>query len=339
MSWPMARRISDFVLSLSGNNEDRVIFDFFGGEPLLEIDLVEKICDYLIEQMEKLGHKWLDNYTIRFTTNGLLYSSPKVQKFICKHKKHLSIQISIDGNKLKHDMNRVFPNGTGSYERILPSIKLWTTQFEVPETFKVVSHEDVGSVYESVKHLISLNIKKIFISTVVEDVWKDGDDVIYEQQLMLLADYLIDNHLWDAVNISIFNPDYGKPDTEDHIYPCGNLIYAFDSRGIIYSCMRFAPYSLREKPSRQIGTIDTGINFNKIRALLSIDKESCFPKQCLDCEIQSFCRWCPAEAYDESNSGTVFYRPTTICGLHKAAVRVKNYYWNRINMINSIHNV
>lgn len=333
MTWETAKCIADFLMSLPVK-EDEAIFDFIGGEPLLETSLISRICNYLTEEMERRNHPWLQNYSFRLTTNGLNYSSNEVQEFIRNFRDHLSIQISIDGTKTKHDLNRVYANGKGSYDNVLPNVKLWLQQFgEKAVSFMVVSHEDLCWLSESVVHLIELGLREIVVSLVVEDVWKDGDDVIFERELMSIADYLIGHKLWNEVNVSCFRDDIGKPEVDEHIFPCGNPMYVFDAKGTIYSCVRFVDFSLRTKVPRIVGNVRTGIDYNKLRPLLSFDKESCYPAKCLHCEIASGCRWCPAENYDSSAQGTIFQRTTTVCALHHANVRFNNYFWNKIRYI------
>lgn len=333
MTWETAKKIVDFLMSLPVL-EDEVIFDFIGGEPLLEIDLISRISDYIVDSMSGLNHPWLNNYSFRFTTNGLAYSSENVQKYINKYKDRLTIQISIDGTKRKHDLNRVFANGTGSYDALIPNVRLWLNQFqEDATTVTVISHEDLPYLSESVIHLIELGIKDITLSLVIEDVWKKGDDAIFENELMRVADYMIEKKLWNVVKVSSLRKELGTKETENHLYPCGKPMYVFDSKGNIYSCIRFVGYSLRNKAPRMIGTLNTGIDYNKLRPLLSFDRDSCYPQECINCEMGAFCRWCPAENYDSSDTGTIFQRTTTICQLHKANVRSKNYFWNKINII------
>ena len=333
MSWETAKAIADFLMSLPVL-EKEVIFDFIGGEPLLEIDLITKICDYLVETMTRQHHPWLQNYSFRFTTNGLNYSSHKVQNFVAKYKARLSIQISIDGTKRKHDLNRIFPNGKGSYDQLIPNVKLWIEQFGDKATaFLVISHDDLPYLSESITHLITLGIQNLAANLVVEDVWKNGDEKILENEMIIVADYIINHNLWNKVSISLLRKDLGIPEKDEHIYPCANPMYVFDATGSIYTCVRFADFSLRSKPARIIGNIQSGIDKNKLRPLLAYDRESCYPQKCMDCEIGSGCRWCPAENYDASENGTIFQRTTTVCELHKASVRAKNYFWNKINFI------
>lgn len=333
MTWGTAKEIADFLMSLPVK-ENEVVFDFIGGEPLMEIGLIERISDYLIESMERLNHPWLKHYSFRFTTNGLAYSSEKVQRYVIKHKDHLTVQISFDGTKRKHNLNRIFANGEGSYDKVLPNVRLWLEQFgRKAVSFMVVSHEDLPYLSESIIHLLTLGVKEIAVNLVVEDVWKVGDDAIFEKELMMVADYVILHRLWNDVIISSLREDLGGKETDEHVFPCGNPMYVFDASGRIYTCVRFVGFSLRTKEARVIGTFRNGIDYNKIRPLLSYDRELCMAEKCRKCEISSGCRWCPAENYDSSDSATIFQRTTTICELHKANVRVKNYFWNRINFI------
>lgn len=333
MTWETARQIADFLVSLP-IEEDEVIFDFIGGEPLLEIDLISKVSDYLVESMKKTNHPWLNNYSFRFTTNGLNYSSDKVQQYIKKYHDRLSVQISIDGSKRKHDLNRVFVNGEGSYGKLIPNVQLWIEQFgEKASSFTVISHDDLPYISESIIHLIDLGIRNLAVSLVVEDVWKPHDDIVLEKELMTVADYIIDKRLWDMVDMSMLRKEIGKEEKEEHIFPCGNPMYVFDASGNIYTCVRFVDFSLRSKEPRIIGTLQKGIDYNKLRPLLAYNRKSSYPQKCIDCEIGVGCRWCPAENYDASETGTIFKRTTTVCQLHKATIRVKNYYWNKINYI------
>ena len=108
MSWETAKAAIDYIL---GHEEDfpeqSVVWDFIGGEPFLEIELIDKICDYLKTEMFRLNHHWFDSYRFSFSTNGINYHTDRVQQFIAKNHVHLSIGITIDGTRQKHDLNRI----------------------------------------------------------------------------------------------------------------------------------------------------------------------------------------------------------------------------------------
>lgn len=130
MTLDVAKKAVDKILENSYFfNEERVVWDFIGGEPLLEIDLITNIVDYIEMRLEALSHHWKNNYGIRITTNGLLYKSQKVQNFISKYQNILNLSISIDGTKRKQDLNRVFPNGKGSCKKLLMTKKKLPVRF------------------------------------------------------------------------------------------------------------------------------------------------------------------------------------------------------------------
>ena len=85
MSWEIAKAAIDYILDHEEDmKEESVIWDFIGGEPFLEIDLIDKICDYLKVEMYRRNHHWFNSFRFSFSTNGINYSSEKVQKFIKK---------------------------------------------------------------------------------------------------------------------------------------------------------------------------------------------------------------------------------------------------------------
>ena len=98
MPFEIAKQAIDYILSCEEDfKEESVVWDFIGGEPFLEIDLIDRICDYLKIEMFRRDHHWFNSYRFSFSTNGLNYHTEKVQKFIEKNKEHLSIGITIDG--------------------------------------------------------------------------------------------------------------------------------------------------------------------------------------------------------------------------------------------------
>ena len=142
MSWDVAKQAIDYVLDHEADmNEESVIWDFIGGEPFLEIDLIDKICDYLKVEMYRRKHHWFNSYRFSFATNGINYGTEKVQNFIKKNHAHLSIGITIDGTKRKHDLNRIWKteemqrgitpkpeDEKGSYDDVVKNIPLWLEQ-------------------------------------------------------------------------------------------------------------------------------------------------------------------------------------------------------------------
>ena len=336
MSWDVAKRAIDYILeNPSLFPEDSVVWDFIGGEPFLEIALIDKICDYIKTELFLRNHKWFNSYRFNFSTNGINYDSEQVQTFIEKNRKHLSIGITIDGTKVKHDLNRIWknsPDEKGSYDDVVKNIPLWLSQFPGAATKVTISSADIPYICESVLHLFSLGIHEININCVFEDIWKDNDDVRFEQQLMALADAIVDSRLFEKNTCSFFSEHIGKPiDPRDNSNWCGaGKMLSIDAAGNFYPCTRFAGYSLRSKKPIIIGNIIDGIDQNKLRPFLTLDRTTQSPQKCLDCEVASGCAWCQGENYDAADSPTIYQRSVAICKMHKARVRANNYYWNKL---------
>lgn len=338
MTWEVAKAAIDYILSRESDfREKSVIWDFIGGEPFLEIDLIDRICDYLKMEMFRLGHHWFDSYRFSFSTNGINYDSPKVQNFIDKNHQHLSIGITIDGTQRKHDLNRIWKGyipERGSYNDVVRNIPLWLSQFPGGASKVTISTDDIPYIKESVLHLYSLGIKEVNINVVFEDVWKPGDDIRFEEQLIELADAILDGEYYTDYACSFFAEFIGKPmGPEDNDNWCGaGKMLAIDAQGNFYPCTRFAAYSLRSKPPIIVGNIETGIDKNKLRPFLSLDRTTQSQQKCIDCEVASGCAWCQGENYDAAESDTIFQRSTAICAMHKARVRANNYYWHKLRM-------
>jgi len=107
---------------------DYVVLDFIGGEPLLEVTLIEQIIDYFILTTYLKKSIWFGKFRIMIQSNGVLVDKPDVQRFLKKYKNMLSLGITIDGTEVKHNLQRVFPNGSGSYSIVEKNYKLAVNQ-------------------------------------------------------------------------------------------------------------------------------------------------------------------------------------------------------------------
>lgn len=336
MSWEVAKQAIDYIL----DNEDKfregsVVWDFIGGEPFLEIDLIDKICDYIKMEMFIRNHHWFNSYRFSFSTNGINYHTEKVQNFIKKNMDHISVGITIDGTETKHDLNRIYKGEEekGSYNDVVKNIPLWVKQFPYAATKVTISSPDIPYIKESVLHLYSLGIHEVNINCVFENVWEEGDDKKFEDQLIELADAIIDNEYYQDYACSFFSEHIGKPmdPVSNNQNWCGaGRMLSIDAAGNFYPCTRFAQYSLRDKKAWIIGNVNEGIKDNKLRPFLTLDRYTQSNDECIKCEVASGCAWCQGENYDAADTHTVYQRATAICKMHKARVRANNYYWNKL---------
>lgn len=333
MNYEVAKKFIDYVMTETFTKEPAVILSFIGGEPFLEIKLIDQIVDYFKMKAFETDNQWYWNYRISVTTNGVNYASPEVQRFIMKNKQKSSISITIDGTKEKHDLQRVFPDNSGSYDIIAKNIPLYLKQFY--GTTKVTfAHADLPLLKDSILHLWNMGIIDINANVVFENVWEDGDDEIFEQQLKELANEMISKELYKTCCVSLFNEIIGRPLEAEELSmaPCGTgRMLSLGPNGKIYPCMRYKDYSLESgKPEICIGDIESGIDFDKVLRFRLASYSLQMDEECLSCEIANGCQYCQGQNYDTADSETNFQRSKYICRMYKARIRANNYFYNRL---------
>ena len=334
MNFDIAKKAVDYLLdTFDGQTMDAVVWEFIGGEPFLEIDLIDMISDYLKQQMFLRDHPWFNAYRFSFSSNGLLYNTPKVQRYIEKNKGHISVGMSIDGNKIKHDAQRVKPDGSGSYDDVIKNVPLWSRQFPGHGTKATFAHDDIPYLKDSVISLWKdLDIKMVMANVVFEDVWHEGDDIIFESQLKELADYIIEEEMWRDYSVRFFDPHIGFPLSDRALKQnfCGSgKMLAIDCEGRLYPCVRFYDFSLNNRKGYVLGDIYTGINPDRVRPFEALSLETQSSDECMTCKVASGCAWCTGCNYDMADTDTIYQRAIFLCKMHKANVRANEYFWDK----------
>ena len=315
-----------------------IILEFIGGEPLLEIDLIDKLTDYFINRMIELGHPCLNRYRISICSNGVLYFQPEVQAYIKKNLNHLSFSISIDGNKELHDACRKFPNGKGSYDIAIAGVKHYMEELHGFMGSKMtLAPENIQYTSDAVISLIENNYKEINLNCVYEADWNIGQAKILYNELKTIADYVLNNNLYDDLSISMFREGIGSPMPENHLSNfCGGTgaMISIDYKGDVYPCIRYMESSLgNDIRPLKIGNIDTGLmvteeQINDMKCLQCITRRSQSTDECFYCPIGNGCSWC--SAYNYQCFGTADKRTTTTCVMHQARTLGNIYYWNQV---------
>ena len=115
MSYEVGKKALDFLIANSGNRRNLEV-DFFGGEPLMNWQVVKDLVAYGREQ-EKIYDK---HFRFTVTTNGVLLND-EIQEFV--NKEMDNVVLSLDGRKEVNDRMRPFRNGKGSYDLIVPKFQ------------------------------------------------------------------------------------------------------------------------------------------------------------------------------------------------------------------------
>lgn len=332
MDFKTAKKLIDYILSEQFESADAIILEFIGGEPFIETQLIDQICDYFKFASYEMQHKWYWNYRINICTNGINYSNKEVQAFVKKNMGKLSIGITIDGTREKHDMQRVYPDGRGSYDQIDKSIPLWLSQ--MPGATKVTfASEDIKLLKDSIISLWEKGIYIVSANVVFEDVWKEDDDKIFEEQLKKLADYVLEKKIYNKYYCSLFDENIGGYYTKedlDRTYCGAGKMLALGPNGNIYPCVRYKDYSLNNHSEVIIGNVDTGIDMEKVRRFEVATTSYQSDSECLNCEIARGCAFCQGFNYDDAETETNFSRAKYICKMQKARVRANDYYFAKL---------
>lgn len=351
MTFTTAKTFIDLLLSgdkgfkeyINPEISPAIILEFIGGEPFLEIELIDQIVDYFREQTIELMHPWATNYCISICSNGVNYFDERVQKFLNKNKYHMSFSITIDGNKELHDACRVFSDGSGSYDIAVAGANDWIAKGNYMGSKITIAPGNLNYLYDAIIHMVDLGYLDINANCVYEKGWTQEHTVEFYSQLKRIADYFINNDLIGDIYCSLFVDTFFKPKAEtDVLNWCGGvgLMLALDPKGDLYPCIRYMESSLgcSRKPLK-IGDLVHGLGKKKchkncVQCLQNIDRRTQSTDECFYCPIGEGCSWCSAYNYQEF--GTPDKRATYICEMHKARSLANVYYWNMYYKKNNI---
>jgi len=341
MTKETARQTVDFLLSDKVNGyippeTPVIILEFIGGEPLLEIEIIDYFMDYFVYEAMRLNHRWATNYVISMSSNGSLYETPKVQEFAKKYRGRFNIGITIDGTKELHDTCRVYRDGRGTYDDVLRNILLYFEQNGHRSTKMTIAPENVQYLADASVHLFKLGYEYLYCNVVFENVWNAECAQVLYAQLKKLADLMIEQELYKNHYQSMFTEEMGYPLPEsDNTNWCGGdgSMLAVGPDGTCYPCLRYMDYcfSVERKPFI-IGNICDGIvdrdACSELCELKSITRRSQSTDECFNCPVAKGCNWC--SAYNYEIYGTANKRATFHCIMQKARVLANCYYWNQL---------
>lgn len=259
----------DFLFDIASKDTEYIYFTFFGGEPLLEKDLIKKIVLYGNEKSLEYNKPILYN----IVTNGSLIDEDFIS-FISEE--NFAILLSWDGTPHTQDYHRKNLNGNGFSNKIeesIPHLKKALLNFAVRMT---VSPETVNSLYENVKYIVDNGIDHLGFVPTYESNWSNDDFVIFEEQLNLIIDLFLDRfNKNEPIYIQpmldfLLNFDK-KQNHVNHFYmhPCHADTLAIDTKGNIYPCHRFVAFD-KESPHYTLGNILNN-NFDKSKYLNYLD--------------------------------------------------------------------
>ena len=304
MSYEVGKKALDFLIANSGNRKNLEV-DFFGGEPLMNWQVVKDLVAYGREQ-EKLHDK---KFRFTLTTNGVLLDD-EVMEFC--NREMGNVVLSIDGRKEIHDKMRPFRKGAGSYDLIVPKFQKFAEsrnqdKYYVRGTF-TRNNLDFS---EDVLHLANLGFKQISVEPVVAEptepyALKEEDlPQLFEQYDKLAAEMVKRHKDGKDFNFFHFMIDLeGGPCVAKRLSGCGSgtEYLAVTPWGDFYPCHQFVG---NEK--FLLGNVDDGI----------VKTEICDEFKCCNVYAKEKCRNCFAKFYCSGGCAANAYNFTgDICGTY-----------------------
>ena len=297
MSFEVGKKALDFLIANSGNRRNLEV-DFFGGEPLMNWQVVKDLVAYGREQ-EKLHDK---KFRFTLTTNGVLLND-EVMEFC--NREMGNVVLSIDGRKEVHDKMRPFRKGAGSYDLIVPKFQQFAEsrhqdKYYVRGTF---THYNLD-FSEDVLHLADLGFKQISVEPVVAEpkepyaIREEELPKLFEEYDKLAVEMISRHKSGEAFNLFDFMIVLeGGPCVAKRLSGCGagTEYLAVTPWGDFYPCHQFVG---NEK--FLLGNVDEGILNTDIR-----DEFKCCnvyaKEKCRKCFARFYCSGgCAANAYNFS---------------------------------------
>ncbi len=294
MSYEVGKKALDFLIANSGNRRNLEV-DFFGGEPLMNWQVVKDLVAYGREQ-EKIHNK---NFRFTLTTNGVLLND-EVQEFV--NKEMDNVVLSLDGRKEVNDKMRPFRNGKGSYDLIVPKFKKLADsrnqqKYYVRGTF---TRENLD-FSRDVLHFADLGFEQISIEPVVgEDsdfysIKKEDLPQIFEEYDVLAKEMIEREKAGKGFQFFHFMLDLdGGPCVAKRLSGCGSgtEYLAVTPWGDLYPCHQFVG-----EERFLMGNVDDGI----VKPEIADEFRGCSvysKEKCRNCFAKFYCSGgCMANAY------------------------------------------
>lgn len=298
MSFEVGKKALDFLIANSGMRTNLEV-DFFGGEPLMNFQVVKDLVAYGRSQEEAHNKK----FRFTLTTNGVLLNDD-IMEFA--NKEMSNVVLSIDGRKEVNDQMRPFRNGAGSYDLIVPKfLKLAESRKQNNYYARGTFTRNNLDFSKDVLHLADLGFEQISVEPVVAEpqdsyaLQEEDLQTIFAEYDALAAEMVKRKKEGKDFNFFHFMIDLeGGPCVAKRLAGCGSgtEYLAVTPWGDFYPCHQFVG-----KEEFLMGDVDHGIVREDIRTRFKACNVYSKP-QCKDCFAKFYCSGgCAANSYNFTN--------------------------------------
>ena len=320
MEWETAKRAIDFALGhaateakLTRKAPAPCQIGYFGGEPLLEWDLLCRSADYAIAEAARLGIPLKKTVT----TNMTLLDGERADWL---REREFYVGLSLDGNAAMHDALRCHPGGRGSHAECAPALAFYRGPEANAEVIVVVDPRNVAHLADSVAWLISEDIRRISLNPNFYHEWTDEALDLWRDQYERVADHYAETFRnGKPINLNVLDGKI-RLHVKEGYAACdkcgfGSNEIAIAASGNIYPCERIVADDDNE--AMRIGNVFDG--FDNARRADLVAKRGNLTPECGDCPVRSRCmNWCSCINY--ATTGAINLVSGAVCFHEKLAI-------------------
>lgn len=304
MSFEVGKQALDFLVANSGTRHNLEV-DFFGGEPLLNFQVVKDLVAYA-RSIEKEHNK---NFRFTLTTNGMLVNDDVID---FANRECSNVVLSLDGRKEIHDRFRVDYAGKGSYDTIVPKFQQFVEARDGKNYYMrgTFTHNNPDFL-KDVEHMLDLGFREISMEPVVcsagdpSELTEEDLPVVLDQYEKLARLMLKHEKAGDPFTFYHYMIDLtGGPCIYKRISGCGSgtEYMAVTPQGNLYPCHQFVG-----EERFKLGTVWDGVTNTNIQGEFAACNVYAHP-ECRDCWARLYCSGgCAANAYHATGTVTGIY--------------------------------
>lgn len=281
MTPEVARQCLEFGRGLNGNGSCGIVL--FGGEPLLHRKLIEQIVD----DAKSMEEQKLGRFHFKMTTNGLLLDQAFLDFSV---ENDILIAMSLDGTREANDRHRHLPDGSGSFDKLLPRLRMLLAARPYASVLMVVNPDTVDQFVESICFLLDEGCRYLIVSLNYAAEWTEEDLARLEEQYERLGDLYVEwtregrKFYLSPLEVKLASHIKGADFCHDRC-ELGQRQLSVDPQGYLYPCVQFTAAGPESRWC--VGHVSTGIDEAAREGLY---EESARDKEpCSQCAIRNRC--------------------------------------------------
>jgi uncharacterized protein len=293
-------------------------FSFFGGEPLLRIDLIKDVVRYIRARQQATGQ-----HVVRgITCNGTLLTGP-VRDFLAQEQ--IDLCVSLDGPQHVHDLNRTHRDGSGSFAGVARNLRAALDELSSVQVNAVYGPDTLAYLPETVDFFLDFGVRAIHLNPNIRATWDLGTCSRLAAAYLQVADRYIENYrsgrelainLIDSKIILFLKGGYAAED----MCGMGETEWGFAPSGNIYPCERFIGED--DDPNLCIGNVHSGLDPRRRCAIVA--RRGNRNAECVTCDWSKYCmNWCGCT--NHALTGATDLASPVLCASERAVLQAARH--------------